>query len=390
MNGPVDDFLASLVGARDWNPQFAQIRDWAAADRADDLLAIGAALTDDAQTPGVELVVRQSVFDALERTLALTPGLSQTEAAWSLLTLGETQRLCLSLRRTLAQRQADTASLFAQAQPPDVLAALFARHGAEPQHLEMLACLAQEMVLRGTSIPDPTAEFWEHRVVDAEHPLARLPLRLLPPESAFRQFLPQHGPQTQSWSSPALPAEEIKPLPAPIEMSIRWMESELSAEEKANTEAAAANWEQESNGKLETRLFRADVVVPAEAVTDAQVLSLPLECLAGATKLDLWLVPYCAADAVAVLFSAASTGGAYNRGLGGAYGRLAAWRSAGALAGSDSSASVEDTAALAGACAWSFCIAKSEWFYDVAWDLGLLALRPDGRTLAVLAATDTD
>lgn len=28
--------------------------------------------------------------------------------------------------------------------------------------------------------------------------------------------------------------------------------------------------------------------------------------------------------------------------------------------------------------------------YDVAWDIGLPALRPDGRTLAVLAATDTD
>jgi hypothetical protein len=29
-------------------------------------------------------------------------------------------------------------------------------------------------------------------------------------------------------------------------------------------------------------------------------------------------------------------------------------------------------------------------FYQVAWDLGLAAVRPDGRSLAVLAATDTD
>ena len=41
-------------------------------------------------------------------------------------------------------------------------------------------------------------------------------------------------------------------------------------------------------------------------------------------------------------------------------------------------------------CQWVSFTADSEWFYRVAWDLGLLAVRPDRMSLAVFAATDTD
>ena len=44
----------------------------------------------------------------------------------------------------------------------------------------------------------------------------------------------------------------------------------------------------------------------------------------------------------------------------------------------------------AGRCSWFSFEAESEWFYNVAWDLALAVLRPDGRSLAILAATDTD
>ncbi|MFJ3235955.1 DUF6183 family protein, partial [Streptomyces sp. NPDC086787] len=30
------------------------------------------------------------------------------------------------------------------------------------------------------------------------------------------------------------------------------------------------------------------------------------------------------------------------------------------------------------------------WFHQVAWDLAVAALRPDGQEIAVLAATDID
>ena len=35
-------------------------------------------------------------------------------------------------------------------------------------------------------------------------------------------------------------------------------------------------------------------------------------------------------------------------------------------------------------------VAKSDRYYNVAWDLGLMALRPGGGKLAMLAATDTE
>ena len=388
MSSAVDKFLTSLVGAKDWNPQFARIKAWAVAGKIGEMLAAAEALTNERQTPNIEALVRYSVLDSLERTLALTPGQLYAEAAVRVMQEREPQNGTLYRRRTFTRSQGDTASLLAQAQPPEVLSRLFRRLNAKPQHLELLACLVQEMVLRGIPVTGPATECWTQ--IAGIHPLGGLPLMLLPCESRFSQFLPRYGPQTRSNSTPGPSAEAVKPLPPPVEIDIRWAEIEVSADEAAAMGAATANWEQESNGKSEMRLFRSDIVVPPPSLTDRQVLSLPLEALAGAGFKDLWLVPYSVADAVAVLFGAACTGGAYNQGLGGAYGRRAAWEAAGALAGAGRSASIKDAAALVSECAWWFCTAKSEWFYDVAWDIGLLALRPDGRTLAALAATDTD
>ena len=56
----------------------------------------------------------------------------------------------------------------------------------------------------------------------------------------------------------------------------------------------------------------------------------------------------------------------------------------------DLGTSEDDVAARAGECAWLTFDADTEWFHAVVWDLGIAALRPDGRTVAVLAGTDTD
>ncbi len=95
------------------------------------------------------------------------------------------------------------------------------------------------------------------------------------------------------------------------------------------------------------------------------------------------------AQAFCALFCAATNGGAYGGELGGAYGRLAAWRSLGALAGAPLSAPVEVALEIAHKCQWLSFFAPG-WFQDVAWNLGLAALSPDGMSIAVLAATDTD
>jgi hypothetical protein len=41
-------------------------------------------------------------------------------------------------------------------------------------------------------------------------------------------------------------------------------------------------------------------------------------------------------------------------------------------------------------CDWFSFDADTNWFYQVAWDIGLAAVRPGRQHLAVLAATDTD
>jgi hypothetical protein len=42
------------------------------------------------------------------------------------------------------------------------------------------------------------------------------------------------------------------------------------------------------------------------------------------------------------------------------------------------------------ACARYGFDASTPWFWQVAWDIGLAAVSPDRRRIAVLVATDTD
>jgi len=41
-------------------------------------------------------------------------------------------------------------------------------------------------------------------------------------------------------------------------------------------------------------------------------------------------------------------------------------------------------------CDWFSFDADAKWFKQVAWDIGLAAVRPGHQRLAVLAVTDTD
>jgi hypothetical protein len=90
------------------------------------------------------------------------------------------------------------------------------------------------------------------------------------------------------------------------------------------------------------------------------------------------------------LFAAASTGGAYNRGCYGAYGRLNAWRSVAALSGTADGALLDEVERQARESAWYGFRTATKWFWQVAWDIGLVTVAPGGKRLAVLAATDTD
>ncbi len=77
----------------------------------------------------------------------------------------------------------------------------------------------------------------------------------------------------------------------------------------------------------------------------ASLAALPLQALAGVAAPEIAAREATSAGAFEILFAAASRGGAYGTGLGGAYGRLAAWQSLAGLTG----AAAPDTGAGPGA-----------------------------------------
>jgi hypothetical protein len=151
---------------------------------------------------------------------------------------------------------------------------------------------------------------------------------------------------------------------------------------------AVVPWTEGSNGTAEAKVFRLEKVLGAAEPGKWLLRALPLECLKGADSLRAEVT---GAEAVwGALFAAASNGGAYSTGLGGAYGRRAAWGSLAALVDAPADAPPAEIDRRASECSFLMFGAPGDWFNDVAWDIGVLAVRAGGATVAVLAATDTD
>lgn len=383
-----DNFAAGLVGKRDWNAEFKQIEQWAVAGQTEILLAITLALTDEVRALGVQDHVRTSLFGSLEWTLALTPGLACADAALRVAKM--IRRWTLTTQSKFYKNPQDVSPLLAQAQPVSVLNSLFERHSSDAAYQETLLRLVQEMVLRGTVITGSAADFWLQQAEASKHPLGWLPLTRQPLENDLSEYLPHYSPRSKSCSGMPAVEEGVGTLPAFVTLKAVWTEPGLALTDAERIRSAVHNWEAESNGQSEIRLFQSDRDVPAAAVTFSLLRSLPLECLAGASEADLTLGPVTATFVLSTLFSAACNGGAYNKGVGGACGRLTAWTSLGAMLGAPEGSSLEAIAEQAECCDWFSFLATGGWFYDVAWDVGLICLRPDRRTLLVLAATDTD
>jgi hypothetical protein len=60
------------------------------------------------------------------------------------------------------------------------------------------------------------------------------------------------------------------------------------------------------------------------------------------------------------------------------------------LVGAAEDTPIEEIADMVEESTWLIFEASTEWFYQVAWDLGVAALRGDRQTVVVLAATDED
>ncbi|WP_425341941.1 DUF6183 family protein [Amycolatopsis coloradensis] len=71
-------------------------------------------------------------------------------------------------------------------------------------------------------------------------------------------------------------------------------------------------------------------------------------------------------------------------------GHSPAWQSLAGLTSTPNGASFREVEARVGECIWHVFNADTQWFYRMAWDIGVAGVAPDHRRLAVLAATDTD
>lgn len=252
---------------------------------------------------------------------------------------------------------------------------------------ERTACYLHELVIREQA-GNVAFGALERTLRERQHPLAWLPPQLFPVESELRHYLPQFTPGGTGWTLPGNPLSLLGEPPERPAEPPAVVDSETLTE-SVPAFSAVRGWAEESNGLLEGRVYRLDRPLIAEQVGGSWFACLTAESLTGALTEPQWSVNRrLPAEAFAQLFAAAHTGGAYGRREWGAYGRLRAWQSLAALAGCGAGAGVVAVAAKAERCQW-LTFGGTDWFYDLI-DLGLICVRPDGRSVALLAATDTD
>ncbi|MEU5076062.1 DUF6183 family protein [Streptomyces asoensis] len=275
----------------------------------------------------------------------------------------------------------------------DIAQLVFNRESESVHSLEFSACLLHELVLVSAEVEKyPTLRSFGEMLVTVGHPLAVLPLRLLPEEHVLRR--PRGAPDDWTWTEPPTPlvsfdAPEVQTTPSMRQRTAGIEMIEVSVPASADAMGAAVHhWCTQSNGKITAQEFWSPDPVTEEDFPAAFKL-LPLIPW-PADQAPARLYPSTPESVLRILLTAAVRGPAYGCGLYGAHGRLAAWRSLGGLTGAAADASIARTAELVRQTHWFRVDTASVWFYEVAWDLAIAALRAGGQEIAVLAATDTD
>ncbi|SDT29891.1 hypothetical protein SAMN05216371_1815 [Streptomyces sp. TLI_053] len=331
-------------------------------------------------------VVFDELFGRLVRLLAVTRGPGHVD---------ELLRLLVEGRPDDPEFDRYAASLLACCQAPADLAVVYAEGAAASE--ELRACLLQELVLRGVPVAEtPGIASWATSPHWRDHPLGALPLVAAEPER--EPDLPAWSVDGSSCGLPYPDPEERHPAPRLDAAPVAAVETTTDATARAMA-SAVANWAdhpEEPEGRVEARTFALAEPLDAEAVP-AVLVRLGLDCLSELGELPkpgartaFGVVAVEPAEVWQLLFAASSTGGAYDSACYGAYGRLHAWRSLAALAGAPADAPPSEVEASVRACSWYCFGADTPWFHRVVWDLGVLTVSPDGRHLAVLAATTTD
>lgn len=365
------------------------VESWAKTGRWEDLVALARAIEERCDPSAkTKRAWFEAVGDHVEDQLALCPGNAAVDALLAL-SLEERTR-SVELPRPRAVRVRAFASRLGFGQTAEVLLDALERAGSSgDKHRELLACWMHEVVLRGTSLAgDARAKKFQESLAAAGHALGGLPLELKRTEREAPSYMPLYGDKglgraIETLTSGPMSARTVPP-PADGSAIRATLLDDAAVIERLT--AAVRPWAEGKSGKVEAKVFALAPSVESRALGSWLLRALPLD----ATKGTLDCQRTEAEGVFGPLFAAASNGGAYSSGLGGAYGRLAAWTSLGALVGAPAGAGVDAIDALAARSAFLTFRAPGPWFHDVAWDLGALALRADGRTAAVLAATDTE
>jgi hypothetical protein len=365
---------------------------WTTAGRFQDLMALATALEDHCPTKAERQKERlrfEAVLDHLEDQIAIAP---DAQAIESLLTLWLRDRdRSVVVPRTRSMRACGFASRLGYGQTVDAFLSTLERVGESAEHQELLACWLYEVVLRGTSLAEePRAKRFRDVLANQGHPLAAMPLELRRTEHEVPSYMPLYGDKGlgRAIDSLASGAMSIRSIPPPADgAAVRATRIE-DPNIVDRLGAAVRPWGEGKSGKVEAKVFELSPPVHPTEVGSWLLRALALDSTTAAARLE------CSAigpeGVFGPLFSASSNGGAYSSGVGGAYGRLAVWTSLGALVGAPPGATIETIDALAKKCTFLSFRAPGPWFHDVAWDLGVLVLREEGRTAAVLAATDAE
>jgi hypothetical protein len=384
--------LRNLERAEDVNQAYATVDRWNRESRTADLLALADALEKACDANGAAKFPYEAVADHVEEVLALTPGPDHIDALFALLAKDRVRSV--QRARPFELRVRAFASRLGHGQPKEALVATIERLGDKPEHMEILACWMHETVLRGTALDrEPAVAAFHARLVAEHHPLGELPLKLLSAETEAPTYMPMYGANAISNAVDRLESgpTSMRTVPPPGEHEAPTATRIDDAAIDVRLREAINPWTHGSNGKVEAQVFRLEPALESASPGRWLLRALSLECVEGTEALH---AERAGVDAVwGALFAAAANGGAYSSGLGGAYGRRAAWTTLGALVDAPPDATPEQIDARAPAA--QFLVFGSQsgsagWWHEVAWDIGMLALRPGGATVAVLAATDTD
>ncbi len=378
----IDAFVNGLRGATKLDEPIARIKQWVEAGATKELVACWDAVEAACEEKNGARMPYEAACDEIEEQLALAKGDGALEAVLELL---DRDRVKAAQRpRPREQRTRAAASRLAATRTREDFLRALAKHGGK--HREIFACWMHEVVLRGGSLRgEATAEAFARELEKASHPLAGIPLVLLAAEREAPTYMPMYGEGAIDRAVARLQGgpTSARTIPPPGEGGAP--KATRSADD-ARLPEAFLPWTRDSNGSVEAAVFTIAPAVDPTSIGRWLLRALDIESSRG----DKLVVRRVQADFVwGALFGSAANGGAYSTGLGGAYGRRAAWTTLAGLAGAPGGASIEKVDELAEACTF-LSYDGTEWFRGVAWDVGLVALRPDGKSVAAVAATDAD